>query len=936
MASQMNRLKQLHGFGQSLWLDFLSRSLIRGGDLKKRIESDGVRGMTSNPSIFEKAIAHGEDYDDDIHRYVDKGEDVGAIFRHLAVRDIQEAADVFRPLYEDSKGGDGYISIEVSPYLAMDTAPTIAEARSLWAEIARPNLMVKVPGTKPGTPAIRDLIAAGLNINITLLFSRDAYAAVAEAYIAGLEMRAAKGEDVSSIASVASFFVSRIDTKADAAIEAKLKELKNGDRATLEGLRGKVAVASAKLAYQQYKQFFSGPRWQKLADKGAKPQRLLWASTGTKNKAYPDTLYVDTLIGRDTVNTMPPETMDAFRDHGTPADTIETGIAGAKKVLADLEAAGISLDGITDELVIEGVDLFAQAADKLYAALAAKREKMLNGALARLRIALGEQAQKEVDAALKTHADSARRLWAKDASLWTGADEAKWMGWLDVVGREARDLAVLRDFAKSVSSRSDAVLLGMGGSSLGAEVLAQTFGQRSGWPRLHVLDSTDPGRIGHVRDEVNLKNTLFIVSSKSGTTLEPNILNAYFQDLVKDAGQFIAITDPGSALEKKAKDEGFSHIFHGEPAIGGRFSVLSKFGLVPGAAMGLDVGRLLDEARRMIASCSALAPPAANPGVKLGIVLGTLAAKCGRDKITIVSSRALASAGLWLEQLIAESTGKNGKGLIPVAGEPLAGPKTYGKDRVFVHLHLAGTEDDEPQLRALEEDGHPVIRIDIEDSYQIGQVFYLFETAIALAGAVIGIDPFDQPDVEAAKIKARELTDAFEKTGVLVKEEPIFAAGDVTLYSGGNAALKHGASLAEILRAHFSRIKDGDYFAILAYLEQTPRHEAPIQAMRLKLRDKKRVATCAEFGPRFLHSTGQAYKGGPDTGVFLVLTCHHERDLAIPGRTASFGTVEMAQALGDCAVLYERGRRCLHVHLHETGQGLRLLGEAIDEALGAA
>jgi len=934
----MNRLKELHRLGQSAWLDNLSRHLIRGGGLVKLIANGDVYGMTSNPSIFEKAIAQGSDYDDDIRHFVGCGKDVGQIFRHLSVTDIQEAADALKPVYDESKGGDGFISIEVSPYIAMQTAPTIAEAKSLWAEIARPNLMVKVPGTGPGVPAIRELTAAGLNINITLLFAREMYGKVAEAYIAGLEERVADGQDISKIASVASFFVSRIDTKADAAIAEKLKDANCESRETLQALQGKVAIANAKLAYQQYKRYFSGPAWDKLAAKGARPQRLLWASTGTKNKAYPDTLYIDTLIGPDTVNTMPPETMDAFRDHGTAKETIETDPEGAKKVLDDLHAAGISLDAITDELVVEGVDLFAQAADKLYAALAGKRERILDSGLARMSVSLDEGAQKAVDDEIRAraHDGAVRKLWAKDKTLWTNEDEDKWLGWLDSAGRELGELARFLEFQAACHGLSDAVLLGMGGSSLGADVLAQVFGRRTGWPKLHVLDSTDPEQIAAVAREITLATTLFIVSSKSGSTLEPNILKDYFFELAgKNAKQFVAITDPGSSLEKTARDEGFAHVFLGDPAIGGRFSVLSKFGLIPAAAMGLDVEKLLREAQRMAVSCRASVPPAANPGVKLGIVLGTLAAKCGRDKVTILASRDLASVGTWLEQLIAESTGKHGKGLIPIAGEPLGPPDVYGSDRVFVHLHLAGSEEPESRLNALAQRGHPVIRISIEDSYQLGQIFYLWEIAIALAGAVIGINPFDQPDVEAAKIKTRQLSDQYEKSGALAKQEPIFALNGFSLYADGksNIALRGGNSLAQILRAHLQRIEDGDYFALLAYLAPTPAHRAPLEAIRLKVRDKKNVATCVEFGPRYLHSTGQAYKGGPDSGVFLAITCDHKSDLPIPGRKASFGTIELAEALGDIAVLNERGRRALHIHLHDANEGLGALAEVFDEAL---
>jgi transaldolase/glucose-6-phosphate isomerase len=938
----MNRLKELQHLGQSAWLDNLSRHLIRSGDLAKLIERGDVRGMTSNPSIFEKAISQGNDYDDDIRHFVGQGEDVGQIFRHLSVTDIQEAADALRPVYDQSKGDDGFISIEVSPYIAMQTSPTIAEAKSLWAEIARPNLMVKVPGTSAGVPAIRELTAAGLNINITLLFAREMYGKVAQAYIVGLEDRVAKGQDISKIASVASFFVSRIDTNVDGAIAEKLKDANCASRETLEALQGKVAIANAKLAYQQYKRYFSGPAWEKLAAKGARSQRLLWASTGTKNKAYPDTLYIDSLIGPDTVNTMPPETMDAFRDHGRPAETIETDLDSARQALADLQSAGISFDVITDELVVDGVDLFAHAADKLYGALAEKREKILDGSLARISVTLSESVQITVDDEIKSraHDGATRMLWAKDKALWTGADEDQWLGWLDIAGRELDDLARLREFAKSAHGLSDVVLLGMGGSSLGADVLAEVFGRRAGWPGLHVLDSTDPEQIASVARKLILATTLFVVSSKSGSTLEPNILKDYFFDLVKSHGgetgkQFVAITDPGSSLEKTAKSEGFAHIFHGDPAIGGRFSVLSKFGMVPAAAMGLDVERLLKEAQRMAISCRAAVPPAANPGVKLGIVLGTLAAKCGRDKVTIMASRALESVGTWLEQLIAESTGKHGNGLIPITGEPLGAPDVYGDDRVFVHLHLAGTEDDETQLRALAERGHPVIRISVEDSYQLGQIFYLWEIAIALAAAVIDINPFDQPDVEASKIKTRQLSDQYEKSGSLARQEPIFSLNGFSLYADGKnkAALRGSNSLAQILRVHLDRIEAGDYFALLAYLEPTAAHKAQLGTMRLKVRDKKNVATCAEFGPRYLHSTGQAYKGGPNSGVFLAITCDHKSDLPIPGRKASFGTIELAEALGDFAVLGERGRRALRIHLSDANEGLVQLAEAMDEAL---
>ena len=449
----MSRLKDLEQFGQSVWLDYLTREMIQNGELARLIAEDGIGGITSNPAIFEKAIGGGREYDADIKEMVDAGRDVGAIFRALAVHDIQLAADALRPVYERTEGADGFISMEVSPYLANDTAATMDEAQSLWKEIARPNLMVKVPATEAGLPAIRDLTGQGLNINITLLFSCDVYRQVAEAYLEGLERMPASA-DLSRVSSVASFFVSRIDAKVDALIDKRLEDAngkETGALAALASLRGKVAVANAKEAYRIYKTIFAGPRWQKLAARGARPQRLLWASTSTKNKAYSDVLYVDTLIGPDTVNTMPPETMEAFRDHGTPKATIEEDIDDARKTLAALDDGGISLDAVTKELVEEGVDKFADAADKLYAALATKRLKLLNGSIVRVSETLGD-AEDAVKAALAdwTHGGAVRRFWARDKTLWTNSDEDKWMGWLDIAARERADLNQLNLFRDEI------------------------------------------------------------------------------------------------------------------------------------------------------------------------------------------------------------------------------------------------------------------------------------------------------------------------------------------------------------------------------------------------------------------------------------------------------------------------------------------------------
>ena len=920
-----NPLQQLTAAGQAIWLDYLDRNFLKEGGLRKLVAEDGLTGVTSNPSIFEKAIGHGDAYDEGITTFLGKSDgSVTATYESLAIADIRAAADDLRPVYDRLGGKDGYVSLEVSPYLANDTNATIAEARRLWGEVDRPNLMIKVPGTAAGVPAIRALVEEGLNINITLLFAQEAYHAVAEAFLAGLEARVAKGEPIERLASVASFFVSRIDTKIDGAIDARVAK-GDPESAALKALRGKVAIANAKLAYNWYQEMIAGDRWRALAAKGAMPQRLLWASTGTKDAAYSDILYVETLIGADTINTMPPKTMDAFRDHGTIAPTLTADLDGARHVLAETERLGLDLAGVTAGLVEAGVASFADAADALLGAVATKRIAFLNGRLNGLLATLPAALQQAVDARLETARAGAwgRRLWAGDATLWTGADEGQWLGWLAAGKGEQVDPAALGQLAGETKGLRDAVLLGMGGSGLGPEVIARILGHGAGHPRLHVLDTTDPGQIGRVAGAIDPGSALFIVSSKSGSTMEPELLRTFFYEREgKEGARFIAVTDPGSNLEKTAKQDGFAHVFTGDPAIGGRYSVLSAFGMVPAAATGLDVGALFAVTRPMVLACGPDAPPAANPGIRLGAILGE-AAKAGRDKLTIVTSKSLAPFGSWLEQLLAESTGKQGKGIVPVDLEPLGAPDRYGDDRLFVHLHLAGDQDEalENKVQAIERAGQPLVRIALASPEYIGQEFFRWEIATAIAGAVIGIDPFDQPDVEEAKVKTRALVDAYEKSGTLGEETALFEDEDLAFY-GPDAVAKGDAGA--LLRAHFGQLGAGDYAGFLAYIERDEINEIAIARMRVAVRDAKKVATVAGFGPRFLHSTGQAYKGGPNSGVFLEITRALDPDLAIPGHKASFGTVQIAQAQGDLDVLAARGRRVLRVHLKRPGALARL------------
>jgi len=951
-AKAVNHLKELQQYGQSVWLDYIRRTLITSGELQRLIDDDGLRGITSNPSIFEKAISGSSDYSDLLNSLNSRSDlDAKARYEILAIRDIQDAADLLRPVYEGSKRRDGYVSLEVSPYLARDTQGTLREARTLWKSVGRENVMIKVPGTAEGIPAFQQLISEGINVNVTLLFSQKVYEEVAAAYIAGVEQLAKNGGDISKIASVASFFISRIDSSIDAIVAARLQTEKDpGRQAQLKSILGKVAVANGKETYQKYLAIFGTDRWKKLASRGAQTQRVLWASTSTKNPNYSDTLYVDEMIGPDTVNTIPPATLDAFRDHGHPRATLTENVAAANQVMEAVSKLGISMKEVTDKLTDDGVKLFADAFDKLLEAVEKSAKCGASPKVSRQQYALPETLAKAVGTAMDDWraAGKVRRLWQRDASLWTNTDEANWLGWLGITAEQGAQSQRFLDLAAEARGFKHVLLLGMGGSSLCPEVLRMTYGKVPGFPELHVLDSTDPAQIKTFESKVDLANTLFVVSSKSGTTLEPNIYKQYFFERVKQTvgadkagSRFIAITDPGSKLEKVAEQDHFRHIFHGVPSIGGRYSALSDFGLVPAALMGVDTVKFLDRTEEMVEACASCVPVEENPGVVLGVILGT-AAKSGRDKVTIIASRGISDLGAWLEQLLAESTGKQGKGIVPVDREDLGAPEVYGNDRVFAYLRLETAPDaaQDAKVAALEKAGHPVVRIAVADTYDLGQEFFRWEIATAVAGSIIGINAFNQPDVEASKVVTRELTAEYEKTGSLPAESPILEVEGIQLFTDPkNAEALHKAvgsdkSLAGYLRAQLNRLGAGDYFALLAYIEMNAAHQSQLEDLRLGVRNKKKNATVLEFGPRFLHSTGQAYKGGPNSGVFLQVTCDDAADFPVPGQKYTFGVVKAAQARGDFQVLAERGRRALRVHLgKDLESGLAKLTAAFKQAL---
>ena len=880
---------KLTGLGQSLWYDNIQRRLLENGTMEGLIQRGEIRGVTSNPSIFHNAISKTNDYDSALTPLAWAGWGAEDIFWQLAVEDIQHACDLFGSLYEDTTRGDGYVSIEVSPYLAHETDKTIEQAVALWERVDRPNLMVKIPATKEGVPAIRKAIASGVNVNVTLIFSLARYAEVMEAYLSGLEDRLKEEKPIDHIASVASFFVSRVDTKVDKLL------------AENSAFRGQAAIANARLAYADFLQTFAGERWEALKSKGANLQRPLWASTSTKNPAYPDTLYVDTLIGPHTVNTVPPRTLEAFRDHGAANVTIDKDMERVRTLFGQLKAEGVSMEVVTQELEDEGVKSFADAFTALLDTIEERRAAAVSQ-LGPLAASVSERVtQLEVD-------DVPTRLWDGDPTLWTTdpagqAEVKKRLGWLRLPETSMPVLPELRDFSDLVHYEGikRVLLLGMGGSSLAPEVLSFVFASSEpaaaeGKPCLSILDSTDPAQVAQAAEQYPPDKSLYVVSSKSGGTAEVMAMLDYFWELSGgDGSRFVAVTDPGTSLEKLANERAFRKVFNANPNVGGRYSALTAFGLVPAALLGLDVKRLLARAAWMMAQTAPDVLAARNPGLVLGAVMAE-AALAGRDKLTILADAPLVTIGSWLEQLIAESSGKDDKGIVPVDREPLGEVSVYGQDRLFVYLRQTGEYDE--NIAALQAAGQPVLEIPVPETYDLGAEFYRWEFAIAVACHILGVNAFDQPNVEDAKKRAKARIADYQEKGKL--EEGEF----VPLKDAGPALLKF-----------LNASKDGDYIAIAAFLPRNAEMIAALQDLRVAIREKTKRAVTLGFGPRFLHSTGQLHKGGANNGLFLQITADPLEDVDIPTQGMSFGTLELAQALGDYEALTARGRRVLRVHL---------------------
>lgn len=932
----MKPLFELLEHGQSYWLDNLSRDMIRSGELRRRVEDEGLRGVTSNPAIFHKAISAGHAYDDEIETLAKQGATVPDIYEQLVVSDIRDACDILRPVYDTSDGADGFVSLEVSPRLIHDTAGSIEEGRRLWAAVDRPNLMIKIPGTPAGVPAIEELLYDGVNVNVTLLFDVPAYDEVARAHLRALRRRHDDGRSVTDVASVASFFLSRIDVLVDSLLGHRIDA--DMSPAGPARLLGRAGIASAKFAYRSFERHYSGDDWEELVSAGARAQRLLWASTSTKNPLYDLVRYVEPLIGPETVNTMPEHTIEAFAEQGTVVPgTVREGYEEAVRTFESLDRAGIDMVAVAAQLVNEGAEKFIAPFDRLLAGLAACRREILDDASAPRMSAVAREALDDSLVGALSEMRFTRRLLAGDPSLWTppGADDAaisaveSRLGWLEAPERSEARLDEFRQLSDEIAADGfeHVVVLGMGGSSLAAAVLAAASTPTRKAPRLLVLDDIDPEGVRDVEAEIDPAATLFVVASKSGTTVETLSLFRHFHERVASAGvvnpgaNFVALTDPGTALVAAAHEHGFRRVVETPRDVGGRYSALTAFGLLPAMLAGHDGSALLASARRLARAGGAEVPLTEHPSLAFGVALGELARR-GRDKLTLRTDPGLATFGAWLEQLVAESTGKEGRGIVPVLDEPTRPVEDYLDDRVFVSI----TEGDESaeasaRLAALEEAGHPVVRLRIENTSALGREFYRWELAVAAAAVILGVNPFDEPDVNEAKDRARRRLASLggdEDTA----DEPQAAEHGLELYMFGDGdgrpegdSRTGDGELADRLRDWIDRVDRKDYVAVLAYFRSSSERDRLTAKLRDALAARTGAATTLGHGPRYLHSTGQLYKGGRSGGAFLVLTEDTTEDLPVPDADYGLADLRRAQALGDAEALAARGSPVARVNL---------------------
>lgn len=907
--------------GQSPWLDSISRQLIRSGELKSLVTKSGVLGVTSNPTIFEQAISKpGGGYDQEIKSLVRKGRTTLEIYDALTIADIQAACDILKDVYTSSKGEHGFVSLEVRPDLAHDRCRTVEEALKLVKAVARPNLMIKVPATAEGVKAFRDLTAKGVNVNVTLIFTAKHYLDVLNAYIEGLEERKAKKQDLSKVHSVASVFVSRFDATIDGQL-SRLQEMETeeDERKDLESLKGKAAIANSKVIYQEFKKVTAEARFEKLLAAGATVQKVLWGSTGVKNPKYSDLLYVESLVGAETVNTMPRATLDALLDHGRiRKDTIEENFEEAYAVIERLKEWGIDIGETGDKLQHDGLIAFENSFDSLMRTLEIARGQTSKSSSAKYLYSASKSLLAEVPVQKLEKDRWVERFFQWDTTIWKNEEEHKKvilnrLGWLKSADWMLGRLYELDELQAQVKSEKikDVVLLGMGGSSLAPEVLSLIC-RTAKSPRFYVLDTTDPASVLSVLSKIKIKSALFVVSSKSGSTVETmsqfhffyaHALKAYGKNPLREqlAGRhFIAVTDEGSRLEHEGYSKHFRKVFINPSNIGGRYSALSLFGLVPAALMGIPVRKILDNARAFLAAASSQKKIKENPSFYLGALLGALTLG-GRDKLTILSTKPLASFGAWLEQLIAESTGKEGRGVIPVDGEAAGNPEVYGDDRLFLVLRLKADKDKrlEAKVKALKKAGFPVVESVWPDPFTIGAEFLAWEIITSISSAVLGVNPFDEPNVKESKDNTTRILAEAEKLGKIPQLVPV-------------TPVREGVDFEEF----FSSLSEAEpYVAFLAYIDRTPATVKALARIQARMRDGVRLPVLVGFGPRYLHSIGQLYKGGPEKGAFIVLLNQDAKDAPIPNAKFTFSQLKKAQGIGDAQAVQNRERPLLTVDL---------------------
>ncbi len=942
-------------YGQSIWFDGLTRELIKTGELQRLIDDQGVVGVTMNPATLERAIGEGLHYDDAIRDLLEL--DAGECLDRLFIDDVQKAADILRPIYDRTDGVDGYVSFDMSATVAQTPEARLSEARRLFEAVNRPNAMIKILGRPSNLTPIEEALFAGVNVNVMLLFSVRNYAEVAECYIHALERRLIAGLPVDRIASVASISLSPIDATIDKNLENNIRAAQmRGDLARVGAnnhILGKVGIATAKAAYRRFQELSHSDRFAPLREAGARVQRLAWLDVTPTNAAYSVAMYLDALVGPETVAMLSKPTLPAFAKHKPEAPTLLQGMEEGLGTLARLNEVGIDLDVVARQLQGDSVDAFIEAFNKLIARVEGKRKSLISGYMSRQKLVLGRyRSAVETEIKRLRGLKAITRTWAIDATLWKDTPEhvksiTSRLGWLTVAsdGRIDRGrLSDLRDESRRLGWKH-VVLLGMGGSSLAPEVLWKVFGQQDGFPALLVLDSTDPESIHFVEKTVDLAKTVFIVASKSGTTIETLSMQRYFYEKYKAKGgdHFIAITDPGSKLEGWAGELSFRHTVLNPADIGGRYSALSYFGMVPAALIGLNFEAILDKSVEMQNACGSNVMGVNHPGLWLGTVMGVLAQQ-GRDKLTILSSPEIASFGDWAEQLIAESTGKEGKGIIPVTGAPAGAPREYDDDRLFVYLRLDGsTNNPDAQVKALQEAGQPVVTLEMRDKSDIGAEFFRWEYATSVAGIVFGINPFDEPNVTESKENTSRLLAIHKQEGRLPEELPALTEDGLSLYANGamasllrELAEQHhyeASELESLIAAFFTLARPGDYISLMAYLRQSPEAIKALETVRARVRATFRRAVTLGFGPRFLHSTGQLHKGGPNRTLFVQFTVADADDPPIPKAPYGFATLKQAQAAGDIQALQNKGRLIIRLHMaNGLDKGLKKLAAAIHAA----